>query len=78
MSNVKGRGTRTILAHAPQMGVDASFVFYKRLVTRFMFVYPIADVLAQLGMLGVGAVELVGEGAEETVAIAEGGCCVEA
>jgi hypothetical protein len=60
------------------MGIDASLVFDKGLVAGLVPLYPVADELAEGGVFGVCAVELVGEGAEETVAVAEGGGGIEA
>jgi hypothetical protein len=60
------------------MGVDAPLVLDKGLVAGFVFVYPIADVLAELAVLGIGAVELVGKGTEETVAVPQRRGSIEA
>ncbi|XP_006455633.1 hypothetical protein AGABI2DRAFT_180593 [Agaricus bisporus var. bisporus H97] len=60
-----------------EMGIDASFVFDKGFIAGLVVLNPVADVLAEKGVFGVCTVELVGEGAEETVAVAEGGCGVE-
>ncbi len=55
------------------MGVDTAFVVDKGLVKRLVTVDPVADEVTQLGMVGVSAIELVGQGTEETVAVAESG-----
>ncbi|EKM76608.1 hypothetical protein AGABI1DRAFT_108686 [Agaricus bisporus var. burnettii JB137-S8] len=60
-----------------EMGIDASFVFDKGFIAGLVMLNPVADVLAEKGVFGVCTVELVGEGAEETVAVTEGGCGVE-
>jgi len=59
------------------MGVDTAFVVDKGLVKRLVTVDPVADEVTQLGMVGVSAIELVGQGTEETVAVAESGGSVE-
>lgn len=41
------------------MGVDAPLVFDKRLVPSLVALYPITDILPELGMPRVRAVELV-------------------
>ena len=68
---------RTLFAHATQMGTEPPLVLAKGLIAGFIALDPIADVLADLEMVCGAAVELVGEGTEEAVAVAEGGCGVE-
>jgi len=60
------------------MGIDATFMVNKGLVDRLVTVDPVTYEMAQLGMVCVWAVELVREGAEETVAVAEGRGSIEA
>jgi len=60
------------------MGIDAAFMVNKGLVDRLVTVDPVTDEGAQLGMVRVRAIELVREGTEETVAVAEGGSSIEA
>jgi hypothetical protein len=45
-------------------------VLTKCLIAVFMRLYPIAYICSELEMVLGGAVQLIGEGAEETVAIA--------
>jgi hypothetical protein len=54
----------------------ALIIFNKRLVALGVPSHPVGDLGAQYEVIGLCCVELVGEGAEETVAVAE--CAVEA
>jgi len=59
------------------MYINAPFVLHERFVAGLVRFDPVANVFAELKVVGGGTVELVGEGAEETIAVAEGGGGVE-
>ena len=60
------------------MGAQTPLILAKGLIADLVCLDPVADICSEGEVVGGGAVELVGEGAEETVAVAEGGCGVEA
>lgn len=72
------RAARTVLSHAAEMDLEASVVLDKGLVPVSVFCDPIADVCSEVQVAVGGAVELVGEGTEEAVAITDGISGVEA
>jgi hypothetical protein len=60
------------------MHVQPAVVLHKRLIACLMAGDPVAHVAAELRVARRGAIELVAEGAEETVAVADGGGGVQA
>lgn len=60
------------------MDVEAALVIDKGGIALWASRNPIADVFAQSKVVVLSAVELVGERAEETVAVADGVGCIEA
>jgi hypothetical protein len=60
------------------MGAETTLVLAKGLIADLVCLDPVAYIGSETEVVWGGAVELVGEGAEETVAVAEGGGCVEA
>lgn len=65
-------GGRTGLAHALEVDVDAALVLAEGCVAGLVVCNPVADVAAELAVVGRGAVQLVGERAEQAVAVSEG------
>ena len=59
------------------MMIEATFIFNKRGITLLVFLNPVADVLPQFEVVGRTAVKLVGEGAEQAVAVADSVCCIQ-
>ena len=78
-----GNGTRkahilTLLSHARQVVIEATFVLDKRSIALLVQLDPVADVGPQLEVVRRRAVQLVRQGPEEAVAIADGVGSVEA
>lgn len=65
-----------VLAHAPKMNLETTFIFNKRLITIAMLLYPITDLSTKVVMTRGRTMKLVRESAKETVAIAESGSSV--
>ena len=63
---------RTWSAHAAQVDVETALVLDEGGIALLSRRNPVAYLLAQLQVVVLGAVELVGEGAEEAVAVADG------
>jgi hypothetical protein len=64
-------GRLALLAHAVEVRVEPTLVLAERRVARAVPLYPCAHVAAQLRVVRGRAVQLVGERAEEAVAVAE-------
>ena len=65
------------LAHEAQVDVDPTLVLDKWLIAGMVFIDPVTYISSQLCVVGLCAVKLVRERAEEAVAVAEGICSVE-
>jgi hypothetical protein len=59
------------------MGAETTLVLAERLIADFVCLNPVAYISSETEVMRGCAVELVREGAKETVAITEGGGCIE-
>ena len=64
--------TLTLLTHAGEMVVKAPLILHEGRISLLMVFFPIADVLSQPQVMGRRPVELVGQRAEEAVAVSNG------
>lgn len=77
MRVTRERMWHTWLPHTPEVDVQAAFVVAERRIARLVRLHPITYLVSELEVLAGRAVELVREGTEEAVAVAEGRGWVE-